>query len=69
MDKKINTIVLFSIGYYVGQIRHGWTGLLISIVVMLIDFGIMALVSHIWKKYKLQQYFFGLPSLRIEDNK
>ncbi len=51
MQNKIDFIVIFSIGYWTGQIKHGWEGYLLSMILIIIDLILVALVKRAWKKH------------------
>lgn len=54
MTQKINFAVAFVAGYWLGQVKHGWTPLIYALSTMAIEMLLVALVSRYLKNRKYE---------------
>jgi len=55
MQNRINIAVGFAIGYWAGQVKHGWKAFILAMVLMIIDFFIISFFKSLYTWYKQQE--------------
>lgn len=51
MSQKINFFLAFAIGYYIGQFKHGWKPLFVTLILMSLEFLFVTISINLYRNY------------------